>query len=309
MAQNFVDYIKDLWNTAFKSKENTAVYEDERKKLEDYLAQVDGLPEKTQLPDAPEYEKMTVKEMSDEEIRTKAENELKDYYNTSKNSIDSEIEELEKKYEADKKEASLSMDSKNKSIADAYSSAKENVANDSLKRGLARSSIAINKQVELNDNEAKAKTAANSEYQDKIESINNEISNLSVKREKALNDFNIAYAAKLTTLINGLKDELEKKQTEALKYNNTLKEKEYFGVVSKAEKESDLYTASLNQKDKENALKNSSAKDYALNYDKMRTLLSGLSASDAKNALINDAIFKANLNDYYYYKLYDEFAR
>lgn len=309
MAQNFVDYVKELWNAAFKSKENTAGYEEERKKLEEFLAQSEVLPEKTVLPDAPEYEKMTVQDLSDEEIKSAAQGKLQDYYNSSKNAIDSEIEALSKKYEQDKTSAVKNYSEKNESVGKLYADAKENTSNDSLKRGLARSSIAINKQAQLDESEAKAKDEIFKDYSDKIESLSNEISLLSVKREKALNDFNIAYAAKLTTSINELKNEMEEKKAEALKYNNTLKEKEYSQSVSKTEKESDLYSEALTQKEKENALKNSGSKDYEGIYNKMRSILSGLGSDKAKEAFLNDPIFKVNLNDYYYYKLYDEFAR
>lgn len=307
MAQNFVDYVKEIWSSIFTSKENAELYDSERKKLEEYLSQIDRLPEKQSLPDPVKYEKMTVEDVSDDDIRKKAESGLSEYKNNSQNAIESEISELEKNYLQQKSDAKKGYDEKNLSIEKAYSEAKENASNDSLKRGLARSSIAINNRHKLESGEAEYKSKVASEFQDKIASLDNEISSLNVKREKALNDFNIAYAAKLTTSINSLKEELEDKKAEALKYNNSLLEKEQNAAITKAEKESSLYNAALNQREKENELKANT--DYEAVYQKMRTMLSALPKADAKNALKNDAIYSANLSDYYYYKLYDEFAR
>ncbi len=307
MAQSFVDYVKDLWNSVFKSKENTAVYNEERKKLEDYLSEAAKAEQDSRLPDAPQYERMENAAVSDEEIEKRAKDELAGYESSSRSAIETENEALNKKYSEDKAAAQKSFYEKNAAVESAYSKAKEDSSNDSLKRGLARSSIALNKQYSLNENEAAAKTALASEINSKIEALDNEISALGVKREKAMNDFNIAYAAKLTTLINGLKDERETKKAEALKYNNSLTEKEHSAAVDKEMNESSLYTQSLNQKKLKNDLGDTT--DYSANYSIMRTILSKLSPSEARKALAEDAIFKENLSERYYYMLYDEFGR
>lgn len=305
----FTDFLKDLFGGAKKS---TDEYEAARRELESYVQENSRgpLPEKVTLPETPKYERLEYESKSDDELASQAEKELADYYNSGKNGIDAEIDALMKKYDARKTSAANSANEKTSSVYAAYSAAKENTANDVLKRGLARSSIAALRESELDESAAKEAAAISKQLYDTVNEIDGEIADLGVKREKALSDFNIAYASKLTAKIGDLKSERDKKLAEALKYNNSLSEKEYKQEVDRKSKESDLYTKALSQKKTENELKKSGGNgDYSATYERMRNALSKLDPSDARKAFAYDPIYRDNLNDYYYYKLYDEFGR
>jgi hypothetical protein len=295
--------LSDYLDGTFGKKSKYAAEIEELQKL---LAS-GGAAAKPALPDTPEYERMKADDTSDEQLSARAGEELSGYYNGSLTAIDGERDAAARKYEDDKKSAAAAYETAAAEAKSAYERARENASNDSLKRGLARSSIAVNKQYALGESEAAEISRIAKETAEKTADLDARISELDVKREKALNDFNIAYAAKLTTLINGLKDERAQSNAEALKYNNSLAEKEYSQKVDKTVKESDLYSDSLTQaqKEKDSAVK----QNETAVYEKMRGILSGLSRSDAKKALTGDAIFKDNLSEYYYYMLYNEFGR
>ena len=305
----FTDYIKDL----FKSeKKKQAEYNSAREELEKYLKENTdpALPERPDLPSAPSYERMEYDSVSDDELKKRAEQELADYRNSGTSSVESEIEALKNKYDADKTTARKSAEEKQTAVEEAYNKAKEQTDNDVLKRGLARSSIAALKQSELSEEAAKQNSAIAIALSDALASIDGEIENLNVKKQKALNDFNIAYASKLATRISELITERDKKVSEALKYNNSLAEKEYDDELARKKTESDLYTEALEQRKSENALRSESTNgDYGNVYARMREALSLLDSTSARDAFIHDPIYRDNLNDYYYYKLYDEFGR
>ena len=305
----FTDYIKDL----FKSeKKKQAEYNAAREELEKYVKENSdpAVPERPSLPSAPSYERMEYDNTSDDELKKRAEDELADYLNRGTSSVESEMEALKNKYDADKATAQKSAEAKQTAVEEAYNKAKEQTDNDVLKRGLARSSIAALRQSELSEEAAKQNSAIAAALSDTLSSIDSEIENLNVKKQKALNDFNISYASKLATRINELMSERDKKVTEALKYNNSLTEKEYDDEIARKKAESDLYTEALAQRKSENALRSeSTAGDYGNTYARMREALGILDSAAAREAFIHDPIYRDNLNDYYYYKLYDEFGR
>ena len=268
------------------------------------------MPEKVTLPETPKYDRLEYKAESDEEITSRAKGELAGYYNASKNGIDAEIESLRKKYEDEKTAANNAAKEQASAVYEAYGAAKESTAFDTLKRGLARSSIAALRSSALDEQAAKEAASVTEKLYSAVSEIDGKIADLGVKKEKALNDFNIAYASKLTGKISDLKSERDKKIAEALKYNNSLSESEYKAEIDRKMKESDLYQEALSQKKAENELKDGSTSgDYVKVYERMRDVLGKLDPADARAAFVYDPIYRDNLNDYYYYRLYDEFGR
>lgn len=186
--------------------------------------------------------------------------------------------------------------------------------NDALKRGLARSSIAANTVAALNSEKAgKAASAAESYYLAERD-LEEKLAGLEVKRQKAMDDFNISYTAKLTEEINRLKAQRDELMSEALKYNNSLTEKENEEKLERQKAESELYTEALGQAKAERELQdNLSAaeqdKKYQEIYGVLRDKLLTMSAQEAQNEIKNNSIYRAYLSDAYFYKLYDEFGR
>ena len=313
MANRATDYIMETLDSVFNYQENKKKKNTAQEEIEEFLDGygVDRPVEKPQLPDAPEYERMEYDAPSDDEIKTRAENELGAYKSQSEKKIEDEMTALGEKFNSQLEDAKTRYDENTKKAEDAYGEAKRNTDSDMLKRGLARSSIAANKQAEIEQSRAAATLELGREYQKEAAALGEKINSLAAERERALSDFNIAYAAKITERIGELTAERDKKQTEALKYNNSLAEKEHSAAVDKQMKESDLYTEALSQREKEKKLAESGennyyGKMYAAIVEKLRTI----NKHDARDIVLNNPRIRGAVgNTYYFYKLYDEFCR
>ena len=312
MANKGVDYLREMVDSLINGKEN-------KKKKQDAISEIDKIldaaensviPERPKLPDTPTYDRLEYNAPTDEELRQSAENELSDYKNKGTSGIDSEIETKKNKYEEDLSSAAAIKDEAERKTQEAYAAAVKNTDSDMLKRGIARSSIAANKRAALESESAETTSRLNEDYAKKVSEISEKISSLRFEREKALNDFNISYAAKLSERISELSAERDKKTAEALKYNNSLTEKEYGEKVDKEMKESDLYSEALSQKEKEEKLGEASGGNYGKVYAAIADKLISLNVNDARDIVLNNPRVRGAVgNTYYYYRLYDEFCR
>ncbi len=308
-----VTYIKGLLDKATGKNKNT------EKDYTDVLDKIDELyestePQKPRLDEASSYERMTYDAPTDEEIAASAESSLASYAAAGKSSIDNEIASLIEKYGSEKSANGAAYQNTLKSLNEAYERAVEEVNNDALRRGLARSSIATGNAAALSREKASASAVAAADYEKVNAEIDAEIAGLEAKRQKAMDEFNIAYTAKLTEEINRLKEEREKKKAEVIKYNNTLSEKENEYAIDRAKAESELYNEALAQKKTEKELRENpdavtQDKIYQQVYALLRDKLLTLSAAEAKEEVTKNPIYHQYLSDAYYYKLYDEFTR
>lgn len=311
---NILTYLKNLLNGSNSSNSSTQASSttDKLKDLKDYVSsQYDTiLPSKETLDtEVPKYERYEYSPPTDEEIAKSAKDELASYIDENKASIISEYEEKAKELNANKESGKqLYVDSRNK-LKQAYDQAAEALSNDSLKRGLARSSIALNNQAAASKAYTQGMENLLSQYNEKIDEIDKELNGLDGKLKSALSSFNISSAAKLTERINELKAEREKNIQKAIEYNNSLLKTEYEQGVDKAKAESDLYTDALNQTQKENELKESLTSDEKAQiekniYEKTVEILDSMPFDEARELFLNEPIFRESLSDYYYYTLY-----
>lgn len=253
------------------------------------------------------FEKLTMPNTTDEEITKQAENELSDYKSSNIKAIEENATNKKSALEDSKTDAtdnySLAMDT----ASSYYKNVKENASNDALKRGLARSSIVINKLDAFNQAEINTYNALNTELTNTINSIDFEINMLSAEQESALNEFDISYAVKLSNKITELKNELFEKQADIIKYNNEIAETEanydikYQELQKKLddstwEKEQDIldltttYGTNLIERYKDNKI-----------FNMIESYLDSLSTSEASailksNEQIQNLLTKANLN-------------
>lgn len=303
----FIEFLKNLFGGNKKSGN-----------LDDMKSEIAAMEEKPEtekpkLPDGPAYERIEYEPPTDEALQKRAREEYEAYRRTAEKAIAEEKAAAEAKLNREKAAADDKAAADRQAVDAAYDRADEQTANDTLKRGVARSSIAVNRMADLAKARADERTAVEKGYSEKLAALDGEIGSLEAKRQQALNDFNITLAAKITARINELTDERTNKQNEAIRYNNGLAEKEAAYEVDKTMKESDLYGEQLSQTEKENELEKkygtNTEKRYAAVYDKMRGTLAGMSAAEARDAVRNDTFFTDNLSQYWYYKLYDEFGR
>lgn len=310
---NISTYIRGLMQKASGKADDNSDYADILDKINEINATTQ-IPEKPDLGDGITYDRIEYDAPSDEEIEKRAQDSLKEYEQAGVSSIENEIAALLEKYTSDKNVNTAAYESTLKSLNDAYQSAIEAANNDALKRGLARSSIALNTTAAINSEKADKAAAAAAEYNRQDADLTSKINGLEVERQKAMDEFNISYTAKLTEEINKLKEQREELKNEAIKYNNTLAEKEENERIEREKAESDLYSEALSQAKAERDLTdNPGVAEQDSRYQQIYTLLRDklltMSAQEAQNEVRNNSIYRAYLSDAYFYKLYDEFAR
>lgn len=163
---------------------------------------------------------------TDAELSKKAENSLKDYYLKAINEINDEVTRAQKDLDEYKSGLSAAAQQQKEYLDNAYTEAKKNVSDDALKRGLARSSIVVNKISALEDSKASEVSGVAAQLFDSVAKIDYDLAALESQREKALADFDISYAAKLENEIDELKEARQARYDEVVKYNNDLKKEQ-----------------------------------------------------------------------------------
>ncbi|MBR2967463.1 MAG: hypothetical protein IKC35_01635 [Clostridia bacterium] len=314
---NILTYLKNLLNGSNSSNKNNvdsgvSSTMDKLKELQDYVSsQYDTvLPGKTTLEtEVPTYERYEYTPPTDEEITQRAKDEFSPYVDQNKAAIVSEYDNKAKELNANKESRKQLYEDSTQKLKQAYDEAAETLSNDSLKRGLARSSIALNNQAAANKAYTQGIDNLLSQYNAKIDEIDKELNSLDGKLASALNAFNISSAAKLTERINELKSEREENIQKAIEYNNSLLKTEYEQGVDKAKTESDLYSDALSQTQKENELKGALSSEEKSQieknvYEKVVEILDSMPFDEARELFLNEPIFRNSLSDYYYYTLY-----
>ena len=306
---NILTFLKNKLNGNATSSSTSS--SDKLKELESFVKnQYEGyLPSKSTTPDVPSYERYEYEAPSDDDIKKSAVTELGDYVLSGTNSIKNEYTQKAKELEAHKEASEKLFSDSSQKLKSAYDEAAEALSNDSLKRGLARSSIALNNQAAATQAYTQNLNSLIEQRNQKIASLDEEINSLDGQLQNALNSFKIGYAAKLTERINELKAEREKNKQEAIKYNNSLLKEEYEQSVNKQKTDSNLYSQALSQQQREQAIKDSLSVEERSRiekniYDKVVELLDSMPFDDAKALFFNEPIFRNSLSDYYYYTLY-----
>lgn len=266
---------------------------------------------KPTVAETPTYERKQYDALSDDEIRSSASTELSDYLNSGKKAIENEYSSKSEELAANKESVKTTAEEAKSGINSAYDTAAENVDNDMLKRGLARSSIAVNKNAEVENGRASALTDTEAQVAAATAKIDEEINGLTTKLQTALDDFDIAYAAKLQTRITEMRNERDKTVAEVIEYNNSLSEKEAKQEREKAEIESRLYSEMLDQRkavSDADMTKEERLEYNKTNYDLVNMYFSSLSKQAAKNVLVSVPELRDYVGDYYLSRLYMKYA-
>lgn len=288
---------------------------DSRRKLEQEILQleaVDGNVEKPSLPSVTLTEK-TYTAPTDAELKTAAEDSLKTYKTDGIANVNAASKNDEAALKSKRETVSASMKNALSVLEDNYNSALQKIDSDVLKRGLARSSVAVTGKADLEREYLSRADELRSGYQSQLNELDGEISAVGAKLKKALDDFNLTYAAKLNEKLASLKTEREKKQDEVLKYNNEIRAKQAELDAKRAETESKLYSAALDQKNKESQLDTLTPdQKEQLNkaiFDKMDAYLSSMDAAAARLEIRNHSLYQQHLSPLYYYRLFDKYGR
>lgn len=288
-------------------------YSDTRRKLEEEIAELEKaseakVPAKPALPSV-KLEEKTYDPPSDKSLAEQAEIGLDDYKRQGEASIRDKSAAGERELVSARDAYETNMKRELDAAEEDYNAAAKRVDADVIKRGLARSSVAVNAKNELNGDLLERTAAVRESYGKRIAELDAQISDVGNKLQSALNDFNLAYAVKLNDALNSLKAERDKKIEETREYNNTVKAKQAALDEQKARAESDLYTAAINQNKKLAYVDGEEDALYESIFNRMDAFLGSLDTNRARLEINNHSFYREHLNDYYYYKLFDKYGR
>ena len=215
--------------------------------------------------------------------------------------LDSGKKDIENKYESKvsdiNKLQSTNKDnliSQKNDLKETYQELKQNASEDSIKRGLARSSIIVN-VLEAFDNKMLEDYAnLDKAYTQKFQELEEEKSLLESQKQNALNSFDISYATKLNEKIEEINKEIEEKEKEVLEYNNQIAEKEAEFKLDQQDRNQELleyigkYGSTALNRVKENE-KYNLALSYFMSLDK----------DEALAELLNNDQYKIELGNFY----------
>ncbi len=311
-----MDILKELkkaWDNAVLTKsEKQAASADSLEQLKREIESASGTSvEKPVLPDAPTYEKIDYTAKTDEQLEQNAANAYKEYERKALENIEQSINAEREDLNKNKTDAQNAKDAKLEKIDELYDTAKKSLNDDVLKRGLARSSIAVAQSAGLEKSRADGKTEAENAFEKTAEEIARRILGLDEKKRGETAKLDKELADKVAAKLEELKDKEREIALDALKYNNSIEEKTAKDKADRLKLEQTLYGQALDNAAKEKELSGSesaTANMYASNYNKMDGLLGQMNRSDAARILKDDPFFRANLSDYLYYKLYTKYA-
>lgn len=158
----------------------------------------------------------------------------------------------------DKKSAKQNLTESYANLEKLYSQLRENSLNDSIKRGMARSSVASDKLSALDSAHIGAAGDIERGYTESVAKIDEDISALEKELGGALDQLDVKSASELEDRIQKLKDERDAKVKEYEKYNNDVRVKNDKYALERENKIADY----LAQKEKEKAEKDKAQQAY-----------------------------------------------
>jgi|GEM_PF-1210855 len=267
------------------------------------------IPDRPELPGVPEFDRQQFTERTEEELRQQANDKLADQRIAGERAIETEMQNRENNLNTQRENAQTSVDSQRESVAENFERAQTNVNNDSLRRGLARSSIAVNRSADLAEQAATQSAAIGASLARALEQLDNDISALSGQREQALADFNVTQAARLTQTIHQLQTEQDRARRDAIAFNNNVAEQERRAAIEQAERSAALHQRELDILERERNLSGGAAASSNAIFNEMVNVLNSLSPTDARRQVMENPIFRDNLSPQEFYRLHDRFTR
>lgn len=264
---DFTSYLKSILSN-FKSTDTAAA----ERELSEYIdSQQKPRPQLIQY-DAP----------SDEQIAEQARNEAFDL-NYAKDNLRAENDLQREKYERSAARAAEDLAFANAANDKKYNELREREANDSLARGMSRSSVANHRAEAVQNERAAAADKLYYDYLRDVEDINYALKTLEEKEKRALADLDLKYADSIKERIDELKAEREKKIEQTHKYNNEL-----------------IAESMPTDEEREESYKNI--------YLKADELMSKMSSYEARRFVKTSAVLRRALSGYWYFKLYAKYA-
>lgn len=237
----------------------------------------------------PTYEptKATYTGATDDEIAKSGADSLVEYYLKNINNINSTTAAQQKAKQSDKNRAQEYALEQQQYIEQVYAALKDAAEKDAVKRGIARSSI-VSGQKQAYDSDMASNLIKLSENMYKeIAGIESDIADLEAEKTKALNDFDIVYAAKLAMEIEEQKAARDKKAEEVLRYNNQLDKDAGEYEINRQKAEQSLVKGELDINNEKKELSKQYSEILSKRDDEtyayVKSYLSGLTAQQRKS--------------------------
>ena len=256
------DEIKDLFKTdkqleqERQEKINSALEKeaDVSKKLAELEKQYkDSLPKDEEI----DFDKMFptesgLKEIeytpeSDESIEKRAQSAIDSEKKKSQTKIKDMYSDAVAALDEDKESARQTLSDSYANLAKLYDELKEKANDDSIKRGMARSSVATNRIDALDQSHFQSATEAEKAYIGAVAKIDEEISKLQRDKDSALEQLDLKSASDLEESIAKLKSERDAQVEKYEKYNNDIRKKNE-SFQEDRQKKIDAYIADANEK-------------------------------------------------------------
>lgn len=269
---------------------------------------IDNQTDNISLPEKVETVPLEYSPMSDEEIKNLAKNSLAEYYTLSSKGLNEQADSSKKDLTDYKNELLKALSQKESNIDTGYDEAKKSTAGEALKRGLARSSIALGQLSEIDKEKAQVLAKTRNDFLEQAAEIDYRINDLETKKQSAINDLNITYAAKIAMEIGDLKTQRQEKIEEVAKYNNELTKYQAQYNIDRQTAEQDLKLGEYDLLEKKTVgmaeiEEKLQAKKYEEKFEYIMDYLSSMSKKDAIKYAENSDIIKNSLDTYNYRKL------
>ena len=324
MAKSFWDEIKDL----FKTESQKA--EDRQKEIDNALSQEKGILDQLAALDKeyqdslPPEEEIDLEKLfpsdsglreleysvdSDEDIAARAERENAYDKQVAADGLQSKYDKQISALDSSGKQAASNLQSGYKQLEELYDELRKRSENDTLKRGLARSSIATNQLSSLDAARLRGAGELQSSYNATMDDIAKRINELEASRETALSELDLKYAVELDERIAKLKAERDKTVQEYEEYNRNIREKNEEYAIKRDE---DIAEYLKNREEEKIKAQEAQAKhekkygysgekreNYAKRYEIAYNFYSSLSPDIAADALAASPNMKYYLGEYY----------
>lgn len=221
----------DMYEYKFSDKKSQEINE-KTNKIDDLFKQFDDIDGKYDFKEEQtstgelSLERKDYVKPDEETLKKQAESSLTEYKDSSVKKIENDYSSNLQAIDENMTELEKSKQENQSSLKAAYEDVKNDASNDAIKRGLARSSIIVNKLAQYDNSMLTQFAQIEKDYNDSVVKLSNKKSQLEVQRQNALDGFDIAYAVKLTEKINSLNDEIDKKANEVIEYNNKMEQLE-----------------------------------------------------------------------------------
>lgn len=185
-----------------------------------------------------------------------------------------------------------------KSVSAVYDQTRENFSMDALKRGLARSSIALLKIGEIDNEKAEKLTQIADDLKESLNAQEVAIQNLQNALDKSFSELDLELAEEIESELKKQIEELKEKQAEVLEFNNNVNklEAEYQLKLAGKLKEADEYKKEVEGKNKTSALYKKNSKLYQV----CKEYFGGLDRETAINQFMQTEELKELLGSAYY---------